>query len=187
MSRGPFWPPLALAAALGFWTAGLAQAADPWCFLDYVNLAFHEAGHIVFAPFGATIARLGGTLGQLLVPASLAVWFVVKEGRPAAAAFTCWWFGENLLNVARYMADARELALPLVGGGDHDWNELFFRFNLLNEPAVVRIAGATRGAGVCLMVAGLAWLACFGLPEGTRAHLRESLSRRAPVLGNLLH
>jgi hypothetical protein len=34
-------------------------------FLHLVNLPFHEAGHIVFRPFGSFITSLGGTLGQL--------------------------------------------------------------------------------------------------------------------------
>jgi hypothetical protein len=37
-------------------------------FLHRVNLPFHEAGHIIFRPFGAFITSLGGTLGQLLMP-----------------------------------------------------------------------------------------------------------------------
>ena len=41
------------------------------------------------------------------------------------------WFFENWLNIARYMADARTMELPLVGGGDHDWNTILGRWNLL--------------------------------------------------------
>ena len=37
-------------------------------FLHFVNLPFHEAGHIIFRPFGTFITSLGGTLGQLLMP-----------------------------------------------------------------------------------------------------------------------
>lgn len=32
-------------------------------FMHLVNLPFHEAGHVVFLPFGAFITSLGGTLG----------------------------------------------------------------------------------------------------------------------------
>jgi len=32
-------------------------------FLHMVNLPFHEAGHIIFRPFGKFIMTLGGTLG----------------------------------------------------------------------------------------------------------------------------
>ena len=37
-------------------------------FMHLVNLPFHEAGHIIFMPFGRFIMFLGGTLGQLLMP-----------------------------------------------------------------------------------------------------------------------
>jgi hypothetical protein len=141
----------------------MTLASDPWCFLDYVNLAFHEAGHIFFAPLGSTLHILGGTLGQLLVPGGLIAWFLLRDGRSLGSAFCAWWLGESLVNVARYMADARDLELPLVGGGDHDWNELFYRFGLLAEPAVTRTAGLTRGLGVLIMLAGLGWMVRLGL------------------------
>src|SRR5258705_241221 len=37
-------------------------------FMHRVDLVFHEAGHIVFMPFGSFMMILGGTLGQLLMP-----------------------------------------------------------------------------------------------------------------------
>ena len=42
------------------------------------------------------------------------------------------------------MADARELQLELVGGGEHDWNELFYRFRLLSEESVATVARRPR-------------------------------------------
>lgn len=32
-----------------------------------------------------------------------------------------WWFGQNLLGIGNYIADARAQRLPLVAGGVHDW------------------------------------------------------------------
>ncbi len=66
------------------------------------------------------------------------------------------WLAENLLNVARYMADARRQELPLVGGGDHDWAEIFSRWHVLGADTF--IAGATRLAAVGLMAGTLVWL-----------------------------
>jgi hypothetical protein len=165
------WLRLPLALLITYWTLTLPRAADPWCALDYVNLPFHEAGHILFSPFGETLHILGGTLGQLLVPAILVGYFILKQRQPFAAALCLWWFGENFVNIARYMADARELALPLVGGGDHDWNELFYRWNLLTEPDVARVSAATLHIGVFLMAAGLvcAWvIVLFDPGRGSR-------------------
>ena len=180
----PGWLALLLAIPAAWWTARMTLSADPWCFMDYLNLAFHEAGHIFFSPLGSTLHILGGTLAQLLVPGGLIAWFLLREGRPLGASFCCWWVGESLVNVARYMADARDLELPLVGGGDHDWNELFYRFGLLTEPAVARTAGLTRGLGVLIMLAGLAWMARLGLrarslPSGGYSGA-VSAARRSP-------
>jgi hypothetical protein len=150
------WPAAAACLVLAWWTmhSGLAGR---WIFLDFVNLAFHEAGHVFLGFAGSTVHYLGGTIGQLLVPGLLLVHFLRRERRPVGAAFCLWWLGQSLANVATYMADARDLALPLVGGGDHDWNELFHRFGVLDADSVARISGLTRGAGVVVMLGGLAW------------------------------
>ncbi|HEV8702995.1 MAG TPA: hypothetical protein VGV60_17120 [Candidatus Polarisedimenticolia bacterium] len=180
---GASWTALLLLPVLGFWTARLASGAQTSCFLDLVNLAFHEAGHLVLIPFGSTLHYLGGTLGQLAVPALLAGCFLLRPPtRPLGAAFCTWWIGENCINISVYMRDARDLALPLVGGGDHDWNELFYRFGLLGEDSVRTVADLTHHLGVVVMLMGLAWIACFALPDRPRDGLREALSRHAPAL-----
>jgi len=148
--------------------------------LDLVNLAFHEAGHVFLRPFGHILHVLGGTLFQLGVPALLVVYFLTRRRDPFAAAICLWWLGESLINVATYMADARDLALPLVGGGEHDWNELFFRFGLLAEPRVAAVSSTTRGLGIVTMLAGLAWGLVFVLPARLRSRLVLRLATGAP-------
>jgi hypothetical protein len=167
-----------LVAWLGWWTLSLGTDWSAWCFLDYVNLAFHEAGHLFLGFAGKTVTYLGGTLGQLAVPALLCGYFLLRQGQPFAAALCAWWLGENLINISIYMADARSLALPLVGGGDHDWNELFFGFGLLAEPEVARVSALTRGSGVVLMLLGLCWAGYFLLPSATRERVRNRAAFR---------
>ncbi len=152
--HGIHWPRAALLALLLWWTIRLGSGAATWCFVDFVNLAFHEFGHLAFRPFGMTLHYLGGTLGQLFVPAMLVVYFALRRGEPSGSAFCLWWVGESLINVSIYMEDARELNLPLVGGGDHDWNELFYRFGLLGEESVARVAGTTHLLGTVIMGGG---------------------------------
>jgi len=184
---GVSWPAIPLLALLTFWTARLMAAPSRGCFLDLVNLAFHEAGHLFLTPFGSTLHYLGGTLGQLAVPALLAGYFLFAgQGRPMGSAVCAWWFGENLVNISVYMADARDLALPLVGGGDHDWNELFYRFGLLGQDSVRMVSTGTRGLGSLVMLLGLAWLACFALPASVRDGMAEALEGSAPFLARVI-
>ena len=127
---------------------------------------------------------LGGTLGQILVPAILCGHFLLRAGSRIGAAFCLWWFGENFTYIARYMADARDLALPLVGGGDeHDWNHLFYQFGLLGEQSVTTVSRLTHGFGVAVMLAALVWLALLALPLEKRQDLGGWLPVLRPLLG----
>ena len=85
-------------------------------FWHLVNLPFHEAGHILFGFFGKFIASLGGSLGQLLMPLICLLVFLVKTRDTFAAAFSLWWLGENFMDLAQYMDDARSPSLPFLGG-----------------------------------------------------------------------
>lgn len=156
------WEPVSSWALLGA-SAGFAllflvaaTSADGWVmFLDGVNLAFHEVGHPIFAPFGDTLHLLGGTLGQLLIPLLVAGAFW-KQRQALGLAIAGVWFFENLLNIARYMADARTQLLPLVGGGEHDWFELFLKWGCLRSDTV--IAAKVRLLGWLGMGAVWLWL-----------------------------
>jgi len=125
--------------------------------LDGVNLLFHEAGHPLFGIFGwEPLTILGGTLLQLLVPMLVAGSFWLRREAPGTAVAGIWGF-ENLLNIARYVADARAQALPLVGGGEHDWADLLGRWGLLTQD--VALGQGLRALGWLGMAACWGWLA----------------------------
>ena len=117
--------------------------------IDNVNLPIHETGHIVFAPFGELLAAMGGSIFQVIFPAVFVVYFVRRRDG-FAASVALWWVAENLWYVAVYVADARAQALPLVGGGEHDWAFVLGELGLLD--ADQRIAGAIRLLGTLLFV-----------------------------------
>ena len=149
---------------------GLLFAGEPgFVFgLDHANLLFHEAGHPFVGIFCTRLETYGGTLGQLTFPVLLAVSFWRKRQAAAFAASVIWFF-ENWLNIARYMADARALELPLVGGGDHDWNTIFTRWNILQHDLDIA-HGVKTGAWIGMTLAVL-W-ACWRWrrsKEGRRA------------------
>jgi hypothetical protein len=125
-------------------------------FLDGVNLAFHEAGHLFLRPFGRTLHVLGGTLAQLAVPA-LCVGHFFRQERRFEAAVCGVWLGESALYAGRYIADAQAMALPLVGGHIHDWNWLLTKAGLLHLSGA--LGGAVHVLGSLVLVASLvlAW------------------------------
>jgi hypothetical protein len=132
------------------------KSGEDWVpILDSANLAIHEAGHPIVGLLSGRLAVYGGTLFQLLFPA-LVAWHFRRRGEAMGLAFGLVWLGENLLNVARYMADARSQILPLVGGGEHDWSEIFSRWGVLDSDT--RIAGFTAFLGWAVMLAALLWL-----------------------------
>ena len=144
---------LAAVAAYVLWQHLCTE--ERWVFLlDHANLAIHEAGHPLVSIFSQHLSVYGGTLFQLLFPL-LFVHHFWRQRQSLGFAASWLWFGENLLNVARYMKDARAQQLPLVGG-DHDWTEIFSRWNLLASD--VRIGGLFGLLGVAVCLLALAWL-----------------------------
>ena len=150
--------------------------AEYWDLLDDVNLAIHEAGHVVFAPLGDHPGVLGGSLFQVLVPAAFAAYFLVRQDRFAASVVLAW-VGASLGNVARYIADARAQELPLLGGENaiHDWWYLLIEWDLLAQDLV--IARWVRLAGALAFVIAVTGAALYSRPNS------ES-SATSPVRGN---
>ena len=127
---------LALTVALGLYGLYYIFVPDHYGLLDGVDLAIHETGHLVFGPFGEFIGTLGGTLMQLIVPLTFA-WYFVRHGDRHAATVAGWWVAQNLWNISRYVQDAQAQALPLVGGGEHDWTYLLGEVGLLEHDQFV--------------------------------------------------
>lgn len=132
-------------------------------FWHLVNLPFHEAGHIVFKMFGRVIHSLGGSLGQILMPLICLAVFLFKSKDPFAASFCLWWTGENFMDIAPYINDARSLTLPLLGGntgrtspyGFHDWEFILTELGLLRHEHV--IARFSQNMGIFLMIVSFVW------------------------------
>jgi hypothetical protein len=159
---GREWEPVTNGKLVGF-AAGLGIFLFMLCrsepgfvlVLDHANLLFHEAGHPIVGLFSARLEPYGGTMGQLVFPAVLLAAFW-RRGQPLGVAASGLWFFENWFNVARYVADARQMALPLVGGGDHDWNTILSRWGLLRYDA--QIAAGVRLVAWLGIAASCCWL-----------------------------
>jgi hypothetical protein len=161
---GPtWWARIALVAGLAYWTWQFARtplSADAMdAFLHLPNLVFHEAGHFIFMPLGQFMSVLGGSLMQVLIPVVAAIAFV-KQAQPFGAAICVWWAGQNLVDLAPYIADARALQLVLLGGRTgaevegHDWEFILTRLRLMQYDQ--GIGRAVHAVGVLIMVGALA-------------------------------
>jgi len=129
-------------------------------FIDLANLVVHEGGHLLFGWFGPTLGVWGGTLLEWLVPFLLAAYFFTQR-QTSAFAFCGFFFFENWLYTATYMADARAMALPLVTTGDsdyveHDWNTIFTSLGVLEYDT--KISAVIRLLGWCGMIGIVVWL-----------------------------
>jgi len=132
-------------------------------FWHLVNLPFHEAGHIFFRPFGRVVTSLGGSLMQVLMPVICLAVFLIRTRDPFAGSVALWWTGQNFIDIAPYINDARSLRLPLLGGnvghsspyGFHDWEFI------LKETGLIRfdhtIARLSHAMGTILILTAIAW------------------------------
>jgi hypothetical protein len=160
------WEPVSKTARLGwlvFYGIFLLYALTDksgYLLIDYVFVPIHEGGHLLFSYFGHTLMVAGGTLLQLGVSLMLAIYFALQR-RATGVAFCSFFFFENFLNVATYMADARAQELPLVTVGDpdfveHDWFTLFSQMGVLEHDT--QIAAVVRAIGWLGMIAVVVWL-----------------------------
>jgi hypothetical protein len=155
-----------LLALLALWTlAFLRHGLDArylmGSFLHLVHLPFHEAGHVFLMLFGRFLSVLGGSLFQVAIPLLCGAVFLLKNRDPFAASVTLWWAGQSLMDLAPYVADARALRLPLLGGRTgaevegHDWEYLLGTLGLMNHD--VTLGRLSFALGALVMLAALGW------------------------------
>lgn len=116
---------------LSYFAFQLLTHPSPWILIDSVNLLIHEAGHLIFFPFGQLMHMIGGTVFQLLIPCIFLVYFLNK--REYFSTFVqVFWVANNLINISVYIKDAKTMQLPLlIEGSVHDWNWILTELNLM--------------------------------------------------------
>jgi len=131
-------------------------------FMHDVNLVFHEAGHVIFWPFGRFMTVLGGTLNQWLIPFVVLCAFLLQTRDTFGATIGLWWLGQSFMDAAPYINDARAGRLILLGGatgrdqpGYHDWENILGDLGWLEYDHA--IAGMVNAIGVILMLLSFLW------------------------------
>lgn len=155
-ARGRWWQWRAPLLVLLVWD-GVRHLEDPDAGGLFAGIIFgtHEFGHLLFAFFGEFMTVAGGSLAQLLLPIGAGLMLYHHRdffGIALAGA----WLSSSLLDLARYIGDARAQELDLVGFGEdpqHDWAWLLTQFHVLGSDT--RIAGVVRGAGFLLLLLSL--------------------------------
>ena len=155
---------LGFAVVLAIYGVSIAVSPGSYRWLDRVDLIFHEAGHVIFSLFGEFVTILGGTLMQLLAPASFVVFFARRKQYYSAAA-VLFWLGQSFFNVSVYARDARAQELPLLGGdpSGHDWTNMLSQLGWLQRDQLV--GGVIYTLGVSCLLISLAGVFYFSFRE----------------------
>jgi hypothetical protein len=142
-------------------------------FMHNILLPIHEAGHVLFMPFGEFLTIAGGSLFQVLLPLAIGIAFLRKNRDPFGAAVCLWWAGMSFIDLAPYIYDALQPQLMLLGGhtgedGPHDW---IYLFDTLGGLSHAQAWGRfVRMVGALLALLALAWAGLV---------LRRTYQRRA--------
>lgn len=151
----------AVLLGLVVWTWQFARAPmGSESVLHLPNLVFHEAGHVLLGFSGDFIRVLGGSLFQFALPLALAGAFL-RQGDPFGASVCTWWAGQNLLDLAPYIADARALQLVLLGGKTgaevegHDWEYLLTELGWLQHDRTLGLWA--HRVGLMMMAGAIVW------------------------------
>ena len=170
--RLPLLAYLAYTAASGF----AAPSSPSWSWFSGLTLAVHEAGHIIFSPFGEFLTAAGGSITQLAAPLTVA-WMLKRQGDWFGISVGGTWLGYSLASLATYIGDARAQELDLVGFTDnpeHDWHYLLGRLGWLRHDT--QLAGLTRAAAAIVLAAAVAfglWL-CLEMYRSHQAGARAT-------------
>jgi hypothetical protein len=139
----------AICVAAGVWVWAGGERAF---LISYVDLGFHELGHLLFFWGPGLVAPMAGSVVQVLVPLGLAAYFGSRRESYASALMFAW-AATSAANVAVYAADAQAQSLQLLGNGRHDWAWILGSIGHVGWAPMV--SSGIRWFGVALALVGL--------------------------------
>src|SRR4051812_39360352 len=93
------WKRLSVAIPVSGYFFYYAATPSDWHFIDYIDLIVHEAGHLLFIPFGEFMHILGGSLFQMVFPLLYVGYFYFRKDY-FSSSLLLFWVGVNLVNVS---------------------------------------------------------------------------------------
>jgi hypothetical protein len=150
------WRPLAAAVAIVVMAFFVYVRNTRVPLLGYVDLGFHELGHLVgyIFPISERLTAALGSITQIAVPVGLAVYFLWWRKDRVAGALMLAWAGTSAWDASVYIADAPYERLQLIGG-DHDWAFLLGPTEFNNYAIADDLAAFVEFTGAIALIAGL--------------------------------
>ena len=157
-------------------------------FLGKIILPWHEAGHVIFRPFGRFMTILGGTLAQHHFPILLGLALLVKRRDPFGASLAFWLLGYSVIYTGWYMHDAGDPQAMMVNGQSsaetdgHDFINIFSDMGgwwLLHATTIGVVVGRIGEAMMCMGLGWGAWMAWL-----QKANLSDSAFAESSVDGD---
>jgi hypothetical protein len=165
MDSATFYGRCAALASLAVWSVYLfgydyRSGEIGSSFMHDILLPIHEAGHVLFRPFGTFMMILGGSLFQVALPLGIGIAFILKNRDNFGASLGFWWASVSLVDLSPYIYDALHPQLILLGGhtgedGPHDWIYLLLRLGQLANAQ--RWGALVHACGGALMLLALLW------------------------------
>ncbi len=159
----------ALLIAVTLYTFKIFHDTDPQygdlggSLLHGIILPWHEAGHVVFRPFGRFMTTLGGTLGQHLFPITLGVALLVTRRDSFGASIAFCLLGFSVMDMGHYMHDAGDPQMMMVNGESsaetdgHDFINIFSAMGGWWLQHATTIGIVWGRIGEAMMLIGIAW------------------------------
>jgi hypothetical protein len=125
----------------------------------WIITPLHEAGHLLFAPFGRILMILGGSFWQVAIPLILAG--VALRQRSYWTSVYVALAGIHLIALNPYIYDAPYRSLPLLGGRreGHDWYNLLVHWQSLDASEDLAMMAYVGGILISLVgiIGGVLW------------------------------